>query len=59
MPKNKYKLSKLAQSHLQKIKSYSVDNFSEAQWRNYKEVLLSGFQVPYNNSISNLTSSPR
>lgn len=44
MPKNKYKLSKLAQSHLQKIKSYSVDNFSEAQWRNYKEVLRSGPQ---------------
>lgn len=40
MPKNKYKLSKLAQSHLQKIKSYTVDNFSEAQWRNYKEVIV-------------------
>ncbi|MEZ9420958.1 plasmid stabilization protein [Vibrio breoganii] len=45
MPKSNYKLSRLAQSHLQKIKSYTVNNFSEAQWRNYKEVLLTGFQM--------------
>ncbi|MBF4427782.1 type II toxin-antitoxin system RelE/ParE family toxin, partial [Vibrio anguillarum] len=30
MKTNKYKLSKLAQSHLRKIKSYTVTNFSES-----------------------------
>ncbi|NOI59189.1 type II toxin-antitoxin system RelE/ParE family toxin [Vibrio coralliilyticus] len=45
MQKNKYKLSNLAQSHLHKIKNYTVENFSELQWRNYKDTLLSGFQV--------------
>ncbi|MBF4401248.1 type II toxin-antitoxin system RelE/ParE family toxin, partial [Vibrio anguillarum] len=29
MYKNKYKLSKLAQAHLHKIKNYTVTNFSE------------------------------
>ena len=41
----RYKLSKLAQAHLLKIKSYTVNNFSESQWLNYKETLLSGFQM--------------
>ncbi len=45
MHKNKYKLSKLAQSHLFKIKNYTVENFSELQWQKYKETLLSGFQM--------------
>ncbi|EIV8646569.1 type II toxin-antitoxin system RelE/ParE family toxin [Vibrio parahaemolyticus] len=45
MQKNKYKLSNLAQSHLRKVKDYTVENFSELQWRNYKDTLLSGFQM--------------
>jgi toxin ParE1/3/4 len=45
MQKNKYKLSKLAQAHLRKIKSYTVNNFSDMQWRSYKNTLLSGFQM--------------
>ncbi|MEQ3692817.1 MAG: type II toxin-antitoxin system RelE/ParE family toxin [Thalassolituus sp.] len=45
MPKSTYKLSNLAQSHLRKIKDYTVKNHSELQWRNYKETLLSGFQM--------------
>ncbi|ERB62171.1 type II toxin-antitoxin system RelE/ParE family toxin (plasmid) [Vibrio coralliilyticus OCN008] len=45
MQKNKYKLSNLALSHLHKIKNYTVENFSELQWRNYKDTLLSGFQM--------------
>ena len=31
--------------HLRKIKSYSVNNFSEVQWRNYKDTLLTRFQM--------------
>ncbi|PID34203.1 MAG: plasmid stabilization protein, partial [Thiotrichales bacterium] len=38
-------LSKQAQAHLRKIKSYTVNNFSEVQWRNYKETLLTGLQL--------------
>ena len=49
MQKNKYKLSNLAQSHLRKVKNYTVENFSELQWRNYKDTLLSGFQMLANN----------
>ena len=49
MQKNKYKLSKLAQSHLRKIKSYTVSNFSETQWLRYKDSLLTGFQMLANN----------
>ncbi|PYF83391.1 toxin ParE1/3/4 [Marinomonas alcarazii] len=45
MQKTKYKLSKLAQTHLQKIKSYTAQNFSETQWQNYKHTLLTGFQM--------------
>ncbi|WP_413769134.1 type II toxin-antitoxin system RelE/ParE family toxin, partial [Vibrio vulnificus] len=45
MQKNKYKLSKLAQIHLQKISHYTVNNFSEMQWRSYKDTLLTGFQM--------------
>ncbi|GAD88658.1 MULTISPECIES: type II toxin-antitoxin system RelE/ParE family toxin [Vibrio] len=45
MQKNKYKLSNLAQSHLRKVKNYTVENFSELQWISYKNTLLTGFQM--------------
>lgn len=45
MQKKRYKLSRSAQIHLLKAKSYTVENFSELQWHNYKEILLSGFQM--------------
>ncbi|WP_394253162.1 type II toxin-antitoxin system RelE/ParE family toxin [Vibrio profundi] len=45
MQTNKYKLSKLAQSHLRKIKSYTVTNFSELQWNSYRDNLLTAFQM--------------
>ncbi|MBJ7539010.1 type II toxin-antitoxin system RelE/ParE family toxin [Marinomonas transparens] len=44
-----YKLSRLAQEHLLKIKSYTVENYSDAQWQKYKTTLLSGFQNLANN----------
>lgn len=40
-----YKLSKLAQIHLRKIKNYTIENFSDTQWQKYKDSLLSGFQM--------------
>lgn len=40
-----YKLSRLAQEHLLKIKNYTVDNYSVSQWEKYKTTLLSGFQT--------------
>ena len=45
MQKKTYKLSKLAQSHLRQIKSYTVANFSEMQWLTYRDTLLTGFQL--------------
>lgn len=45
MQTNKFKLSKLAQSHLSKIKDYTITNFSELQWKNYREKLLTSFQM--------------
>jgi len=45
MQNNRYKLSNLAQTHLHKIKDYSIQNFSEPQWLKYKETLQSGFQM--------------
>ena len=45
MHKNTYKLSNLAQDHLHKVKTYTLDNHSEQQWISYKETLLSGFQM--------------
>ncbi|RKF15720.1 type II toxin-antitoxin system RelE/ParE family toxin [Alginatibacterium sediminis] len=45
MQKSKYKLSKLAQTHLYKIKSYTLTNFSEMQWQKYKNTLLTGIQM--------------
>lgn len=45
MQKKTYKVSKLAQSHLCNIKNYTVTNFSEAQWQNYKDTLLTGLQM--------------
>lgn len=50
MQKEKYKLSKLAQAHLHKIKNYTVTNFSEMQWQNYRDALLTGFQMLADNS---------
>ncbi|MFT6530388.1 MAG: toxin ParE1/3/4 [Psychrosphaera sp.] len=51
MQKNKYKLSNLAQSHLRKIKTYTVENYSELQWYNYKNTLLSVFQMLADNPV--------
>lgn len=45
MPHKQYKLSNLAQTHLRKVKSYTIENFSELQWQRYKDILLSGFQM--------------
>ena len=45
MHKKQYKLSKLAQEHLRKVKSYTIENFSKLQWQIYKETLLTGFQM--------------
>lgn len=45
MPIKKYKLNRLAQAHLHKIKNDTIENFSDLQWRKYKETLLSGFQM--------------
>ncbi len=45
MPKKSYKLSLLAQGHLLKIKNYTVENFSDAQWTKYKAALLTAFQT--------------
>ncbi len=45
MQTSKYKLSKLAQGHLRKIKSYTVTNFSELQWNSYRNNLLTAFQM--------------
>lgn len=43
--KETYKLSRLAQTHLHKIKVYTIESFSELQWQKYKETLQSGFQL--------------
>ncbi|NOI67170.1 type II toxin-antitoxin system RelE/ParE family toxin [Vibrio sp. 99-8-1] len=45
MQTKKFKLSKLAQNHLRKIKSYTVTNFSELQWNSYRDSLLTSFQM--------------
>lgn len=45
MQKSTFKLSQLAQSHLRKIKSYSIEHYSETQWHKYKDTLLTGFQM--------------
>lgn len=45
MHTSKYKLSKLAQTHLHKIKNHTLTNFSELQWHHYKGTLLTGFQM--------------
>ena len=50
MQNTEYKLSKLAQAHLRKIKSYTVTNFSELQWHDYRDTLLTGFQMLAENS---------
>lgn len=45
MQSKRYKLSNVAQAHLQSIKSYTIENFSEAQWQKYKQSLLTGLQM--------------
>ena len=50
MQNTEYKLSTLAQTHLRKIKSYTVTNFSDMQWHEYRGTLLSGFQMLAENS---------
>lgn len=45
MHRSKYQLSQLAQTHLLKIKHYTVTNFSERQWNAYKDKLFTGFQM--------------
>lgn len=41
----RYKLSNLAQAHLQGIKTYTVENYSDAQWQKYKTTLLTALQM--------------
>ena len=41
----RYKLSNLAQAHLQGIKTYTVENYSAAQWQKYKATLLTALQM--------------
>ncbi|MDD4863487.1 MAG: type II toxin-antitoxin system RelE/ParE family toxin [Alishewanella agri] len=41
----RYKLSNLAQVHLQGIKTYTVENYSDAQWQKYKTTLLNALQL--------------
>ncbi len=45
MKNNYYKLSQLAQTHLHKVKNYTLKNFSELQWQTYRKNLLTGFQM--------------
>ena len=45
MKNNKYKLGNLAQVHLRKVKTYTIESYSELQWQNYKETLLLRFQM--------------
>ncbi|EOB4247451.1 type II toxin-antitoxin system RelE/ParE family toxin [Vibrio metschnikovii] len=52
MHNKQYKLSSLAQTHLRKVKNYTINNFSELQWQRYKETLLSGFQMLTDNPDS-------
>ncbi|MCT8124575.1 type II toxin-antitoxin system RelE/ParE family toxin [Alishewanella sp. BS5-314] len=41
----RYKLSNLAQAHLQSIKTYTVEHYSDAQWQKYKTTLLTALQL--------------
>jgi toxin ParE1/3/4 len=45
MQSKRYKLSNIAQAHLQSIKSYTIENFSAVQWQKYKQNLLTGLQM--------------
>lgn len=45
MKAKSYKLSQTAQQHLINIKTYTVEQFGDAQWRKYKTILLDGFQL--------------
>ncbi|WP_151669960.1 type II toxin-antitoxin system RelE/ParE family toxin [Nitrincola schmidtii] len=57
MQRNTYKLSNLAQSHLRKIKSYTVTNFSELQWNRYRDNLLMAFQMLADNPVVGISCS--
>ncbi len=50
MQNRRYKLSSFAQAHLQQIKQYTVEKFSETQWQKYKNNLLTGFQMLADNA---------
>ncbi|WHF55361.1 type II toxin-antitoxin system RelE/ParE family toxin [Shewanella xiamenensis] len=45
MNNKRYKLSRLAQAHLLKIKDYALQHFSESQWHKYQQSLISGLQM--------------
>ena len=45
MPSNSYKLSKLAQQHLRDIRAYTLEQFSLAQWQDYKYTLTGGLEL--------------
>lgn len=49
MQNQSYKLSRLAQSHLLNVKSYTIEHFSEIQWHQYRASLISGLQTLANN----------
>lgn len=49
MHDNEYRLSQLAKEQLLNIKRYTVENFSESQWAEYKKILMKGFQLLANN----------
>ena len=50
MQNSPYKLSRLAQAHLLKIRKYTVENFSQGQWHKYKATLLLSLQGLAENS---------
>ena len=49
MEGKEYKISLLAQEYLRKIKRYTVENFSDQQWIEYKQTLMNAFQLLANN----------
>jgi len=55
MRTSKYKISKLAQVHLLKIKNYTLSEFSQAQWDSYKNKLLTGFEMLADNPSVGIT----
>ncbi|HAT43341.1 MAG TPA: hypothetical protein DCS87_16655 [Rheinheimera sp.] len=45
MTTKRYQLSQLAQQHVQAIKRYTVENYSNSQWQHYRTHLLAAFQM--------------